>query len=677
MRVPSGNLQPGRDPDDGAYEALRRQMVDEQVRARGVRSERVLAAMRSIPRERFLPAALREFAYEDSPLPIAGGQTISQPYIVAFMAEALNLTGSEKVLEIGAGSGYAAAVLGRLAKEVLTIEYVAELAAGAEAVLADLGVDNVRVRHGDGSRGWPDEAPFDAIVVAAGAPAVPESLKAQLAVGGRLVVPVGPNQRVQELVRVTRVAQDRWVSEDLADVRFVPLVGAEGWQPGPEVRRPLRRKVTDTDARLRDRIADGSEPFQSVESADIGPLLDRIGNARIVLIGEATHGTSEFYRFRNRITAELVASKRFRCVAIEGDWPDAARIDHYVRHLDYPPSEWVAFARFPTWMWRNEEVREFVDWLRVHNSNLAADERTAFHGLDLYSLYSSIRSVLEYLDRVDPETAALARRRYGCLTPWQSDPATYGFAALSGRYRSCEADVVRMVGDIAARHREYAEHDGERFLDAVQNARLVANAEQYYRTMYYGSRASWNLRDRYMFETLQTLRQHYWPDNKIVVWAHNSHVGDASATEMASRGEINIGSLARATFGTEVYAIGFGTDNGTVAAASDWDGPMEIKSLRPAAPDSYEKLFHDTTLPGLTLGLSHADRQLRQELGRPRLQRAIGVIYRPESEMASHYFEADLPRQFDEYVWIDRTMAVTPIATAELEGVPDTYPFGV
>ena len=658
--------------------ARRHQMVEQQVVARGVRSEKVLEAMRTVPREAFLPEELREFAYEDSPLPIAAGQTISQPYIVAFMAEALNLQGGERVLEIGAGSGYAAAVLAQIAGKVFTIERVQDLAHAARRTLAELGYHNVQVRHGDGTLGWPEEMPFDAIVVAAGGPEVPESLKEQLKIGGRLVIPVGGDQRFQELVRVTRVADNQFELEDLADVRFVPLIGDQGWTEDGRVAKPKRHRIVEQgDRRLRDLIVDGCEPFNSIETANIDSLLQRIGNARVVLIGEATHGTSEFYRLRNRITAALIEQKHFRAVAIEGDWPDAARIDHYVRHYDCAPSEWTAFARFPTWMWRNEEVREFVDWLHVHNSNRRAEERTAFHGLDLYSMYSSIRAILRYLDEVDPEAAALARQRYGCLTPWQSDPATYGRAALAGAYRSCEEDVVRMLSDIAARHREYAEHDGERFLDAVQNARLIANAELYYRTMYYGSRSSWNLRDMYMFETLQNLRQHYWPDNKIVVWAHNSHVGDASATEMASRGEFNIGSLCRSELGQDVYSIGFGTDNGTVAAASDWDGPMEVKKLNPATDRSYERLFHETTLPGFMMELRDAPAPLREGLEEPRLQRAVGVIYRPETELASHYFEAVLPRQFDEYIWVDTTHAVTPIDTAELEGMPDTYPFGV
>jgi len=653
-------------------------MVRYQIAARGVRSEPVLEAMRTVPREEFLPENLREFAYDDSPLPIAAGQTISQPYIVAFMVEALNLRGGERVLEIGAGSGYAAAILAQIAARVYSIERIAELAKGAASTLVRLGYDNVEIRHADGTRGWPEEAPFDAIVVAAGGPEVPESLKQQMKIGGRLIIPVGRTPEIQELVRVTRVSDDEFETEDLADVRFVPLLGEEGWAPDTQPARARRRPaVADRDATLRDAIADGCEPFNSVKSANLEPLLDRIGDARIVLIGEATHGTSEFYRMRNRITTELIRKKGFRFVSIEGDWPDAARIDHYVRHFEYPPSEWIAFARFPTWMWRNNEVREFVDWLRTHNHGLSPKHRVAFHGLDLYSLYSSIRAVLQYLDEVDPATADIARERYGCLTPWQTDPATYGRAALTGSYQSCEDDVVHMLTAISQKHREYAAHDGERFLDVMQNARVVANAERYYRVMYYGSRASWNLRDTYMFETLQTLIEHHHPDNKAVVWAHNSHVGDAVATEMSARGEINIGHLCRRNFGDSVYNIGFGTNNGKVAAASDWDGPMEVKSIVPAMRNSYERLFHETTLPGFLLPLRHASDALRNGLMEPRMQRAIGVIYRPETEFASHYFQAVLPQQFDEYIWLDTTHAVTPIKTAELEGMPDTYPFGL
>ena len=423
--------------------------------------------------------------------------------------------------------------------------------------------------------------------------------------------------------------------------------------------------------------ADAAEPFGAIDTVDLSPLLERIGDARIVLLGEATHGTSEFYRMRERISRELIIKKGFRFIAIEGDWPDAARIDNYVRHLEYPPSEWRAFARFPTWMWRNNEVRDFIDWLRGHNAS-TKHKGVAFHGLDLYSLHVSIRSVLNYLDQVDPSAAAVARKRYGCLTPWQGDPATYGHAALTGSYRSCEQPVVHALRDLLEKRLAYAEHDGERFFDAVQNARLVANAERYYRIMYYGSRASWNLRDEHMFTTLKNLLAYYGTASKAIVWAHNSHVGDAAATEMASRGEYNIGHLCRQEFGDSAYLVGFGTNSGTVAAASDWDGLMEIKKVQPALPKSYEQLCHATGHAHFMLALrKHVNLTGAQGLGKPKLERAIGVIYRPETERASHYFQAILPRQFDEYIWFDQTRAVTPFDTAELTGLPDTYPFGV
>ncbi|MGB9143254.1 MAG: protein-L-isoaspartate(D-aspartate) O-methyltransferase [Aestuariivirga sp.] len=660
---------------------LRRSMVERQVASRGVRSPLVLDAMRSVPREAFLPQSLQEVAYDDSPLPIDANQTISQPYIVAFMIEALNLDGGETVLEIGTGSGYAASVLSRIAGQVYTVERIAQLAEKAATVLADLNYNNVLVRHGDGTRGWPEFAPYDAIIVAAGGPAVPDSLKQQLKMGGRLVIPVGPDQRTQELMRVTRLSKDDFTTEDIADVRFVPLIGKEGWQPQENEtgaswpsREALRKPANSPEK----TVAAACHPFQSIESADLTSLLYRIGDARVVLLGESSHGTSEFYRMRERITQELIARKGFTFVAIEGDWPDAARIDHYVRHFDYRSSEWTAFARFPRWMWRNNEVRDFVDWLRKDNADKPMQRRTAFYGLDLYSLYTSIGEVLRYLDRIDPETAGLARHRYGCLTPWQNDPAAYGHAALTGTYRSCEKDVVEMLKDILAKQNLYIAEDGEKYLDTVRNARLVTNAEHYYRIMYYGSRASWNLRDRHMFETLQALLDFHGPESKAVIWAHNSHVGNAAATEMSAQGETNIGELCQKEFGDRSYAIGFGTHGGRVAAASNWGGPMEIKAVQPSHRNSYERLFHDTGVPRFMLPMrAELPNDARAVLMKPRLERAIGVIYRPDTELASHYFQAVLPKQFDEFIWFDETSAVSPFETLELAGLPDTYPFGL
>lgn len=655
------------------FAKLRGDMVNRQIAGRGVRSHLVLEAMRSVPREAFLPLNQGEFAYEDAPLPITEGQTISQPYIVALMTEALALQGGDKVLEIGTGSGYAAAVLSRIASSVYTVERIDQLATRAAATLAALGYHNVHVLHADGTLGWPDHAPYDAIVVAAGGPTVPQALKAQLRIGGRLVIPVGPDRQLQELVRVTRISANEYKTEDIADVRFVPLVGEQGW--GPQGRAAPTVK---TSAGAAAAIAAACEKFDSIDSANLEPLMRRIGDARVVLLGESSHGTSEFYRMRERISRELIKHKGFSFIAIEGDWPDAARIDHYVRHVQYRPSEWTAFARFPVWMWRNREVREFVDWLRTRNATREAGQRVAFHGLDLYSLYNSIHAILNYLDDIDPGAAQVARQRYGCLTPWQSAPAAYGQAALTGSYQTCEHQVVAMLRDLMKKHLAYAAHDGERFLDAVQNARLVANAERYYRTMYYGSRAAWNLRDSHMFETLKTLLDFHGPGSKAIVWAHNSHVGDSEATEMSLRGEHNIGHLCRQAFGAAAYLVGFGTHSGTVAAASNWDDPMEVKTVRPALPGSYEQLCHDSGVARFLLPLREPHTpELAAALMKPQLERAIGVIYRPETERQSHYFQAVLPRQFDEYIWFDETEAVTPLHSAEIAGFPDTYPFGL
>jgi protein-L-isoaspartate(D-aspartate) O-methyltransferase len=638
--------------------------------------------MRRVPREAFVPETLQEFAYQDTPLPIEHQQTISQPYIVALMIEALDLQSGARVLEVGTGSGYAAAVLAELAAEVYTIERYSELADLARERLRRAGYGNVQVMHGDGTRGWAEHAPYDAIVVAAGGPDAPRSLLDQLAPGGRLVIPVGPTQHTQELIRITRKRDGGYHSERLTQVRFVPLVGEEGWnerERAPQARPSPPAELPDHIRQVAEPIlfsgqlrwAGASEPSSSLES-----LLGRIGDARVVCIGEATHGTSEFYRMRERITRALIEQKGFDIVAVEADWPDAARIDHHVRDLRTPPGEWRAFSRFPTWMWRNQEVREFVDWLRAYNGDRAEGERVGFYGLDLYSMYTSIHEVLRYLDAEDPESARVARARYGCLTPWESDPATYGRAVLSGHYRDCEVEVVAILSDLLTKRMGQDMNDGERFMQAVQNARLVVNAERYYRVMYYGSRQSWNLRDSHMFETLKMLLAFRAPGSRAVVWEHNSHVGDARATAMAARGEHNVGQLVRQQFGQDAYLIGFGTHSGTVAAASDWDSPMEVMTVRPSHERSYERQCHDSGVAAFCLPMRPRN-TLRERLLAPRLERAIGVIYRPETELASHYFDAVLPRQFDEYIWFDTTRAVTPLDSALLQDVPDTYPFGL
>lgn len=669
------------------FDSQRSRMVDVHLAKRGIKDAKILAAFRSVPREAFVPEELEEFAYNDAPLPIGDGQTISQPYIVALTIEALRLRGGERVLEVGAGSGYAAAILGKIAKEVYTIDRLESLATAARARLERLGYTNVHVLCGDGTLGWKEQAPYDAIAVAAGGPKVPQALLDQLAIGGRLVIPVGADESSQVLVRVTREAETKFREEALLDVKFVPLIGEQGWADGSPpaaeeppthlLRAPTKPRRTAAVAEL---VREEAETIDDIDHGSVDALIERIGDARVVLIGEATHGTSEFYRMRARITRELIARRGFSFVAVEADWPDAARIDDYVLGGQRRSSlEFTPFERFPSWMWRNEEVHDFVGWLRAYNIDHPS-RGVGFHGLDLYSLFTSIAAVLAYLDEVDPDAARVARHRYGALTPWQKDPAAYGQAVLVGRYRSSEPAVVAMLREMLERRVDYARKDGDRFFDAAQNARLVANAERYYRAMYYSSNASWNLRDQHMFDTLQSLLAFYGAGAKGIVWEHNSHVGNALATEMGARGEHNVGQLCRAQFGRGAYIIGFGTDRGTVAAAPNWDEPMERMVVRPAHPESYERVFHDAGLPAFMLHLREPARQaVREELEAPRLERAIGVVYRPDTELLSHYFHATLPHQFDEYVWFDETRAVRPLATKVRShaDLPDTYPFGV
>jgi protein-L-isoaspartate(D-aspartate) O-methyltransferase len=660
------------------FARLRADMVDRQVAGRGVRNRKVLDAMRAVPREEFVPEALREFAYEDAPLLVAKGQAMAQPSVAAVMIEALQIERGEKVLEIGTGCGYTTALVARLAGMVYTVEPDDHLAVTAAATLTLHGCHNVHVLHSDAAQGWPEHAPFDAILVNGAVTQVPQALKQQLRVGGRLVMPMGHAPEVLELVRVTRLSEHEFRVEDIADVRFAPLQGPAA---EAEVHAGMRwsragAPSAEPDEALARGIASACEKFATPSSANLEALLQRIGDARVVLLGEATHGSSEFYRMRERISRDLIERMGFSFVAIEGDWPDAARIDHHVRHAPAPAPDWTAFARFPAWMWRNHEMRAFVDWLRNHNAR--ARRKVAFHGLDLYSLHTSIRAVLAYLEDIDPACARVARQRYACLTPWQSDPATYGRAVLSDRYRACEQEVVATLTKLLEKRSHYVAKDGERFLDAMQNARLVANAERYYRTMYYGSRAAWNLRDGHMFETLRQLLDFHGPGSKGIVWAHNAHIGDSAATEMALRGEHNLGHLCRREFRQAACLIGFGTNSGTVAAADDWDAPVQLQHVREAITGSYERLCHQTGVARFVLPLrGPAPAALVEALSTPRLERAIGVIYRPETERQSHYFEAVLPQQFDEYIWFDQTTAVKPLSTEEIEGFPDTYPFGL
>jgi erythromycin esterase-like protein len=419
---------------------------------------------------------------------------------------------------------------------------------------------------------------------------------------------------------------------------------------------------------------------------DFAPLLDRVGDARYVLLGEASHGTHEFYRIRAEITKRLILEQGFHAVAVEADWPDAYRVNRYVRGR--PGAEEASealggFLRFPQWMWRNADVLDFVGWLRAHNDTRTDIDKVGFYGLDLYSLRASMAAVLSYLRLVDPAAARRAERRYACFDQFGEDPQAYGYAAAAGLSPTCEAQVIEQLVELLARVPDYVKRDGRLAPDALffaaQNAKVVTSAERYYREMFRGRVSSWNLRDRHMAETLEALstflegqRAHA----KVVVWAHNSHLGDARATEMGRRGELNLGQLVRERVRREAVLVGFTTYAGTVTAASDWDSHVERKRVRPALRGSYEALFHDTTLGNFYLDLGG---QAAKTLEIPRLERAIGVVYRPETERQSHYFEASLARQFDAVLHYDDTRAVEPLERTPVwergeAEVPETYP---
>ena len=422
---------------------------------------------------------------------------------------------------------------------------------------------------------------------------------------------------------------------------------------------------------------------------DYDPLIGRIGEARFALLGEASHGTHEFYCERAEITKRLIAEKNFTAVAVEADWPDAYRLNRYVRGAsdDVDAVEALAdFRRFPTWMWRNTVVVEFIEWLRAHNDALSPGaEKVGFYGLDLYSLHASMKAVLQYLEKVDPEAAARARERYSCFDHVGEDTQAYGLMTRLNLSKSCEEEVVGQLLELQRRAADHMRRDGRLDDDlfyAEQNARLVKNAEAYYRSVFLEEVSSWNLRDRHMAETLDALVAHLGRKGnraKIAVWEHNSHLGDARATEMGQRGELNVGQLTRERYGSEAVLVGFTTHHGTVTAASDWGKPAERKRVRPALAGSYEALFHAAQRDRFLLILNDGDTMV-QQLSVPRLERAIGVIYRPDTERQSHYFRARLPSQFDAVLHFDETSAVKPLeSTEEWETgeLPETFPFAV
>lgn len=416
-------------------------------------------------------------------------------------------------------------------------------------------------------------------------------------------------------------------------------------------------------------------------------LIEKIGDAQIVLLGEASHGTHEFYAIRAQISKELIEKKGFTAIAIEGDWPDAYKVHRFIQQEDISQtaiSALAEFKRFPSWMWRNKDVVELVAWLKSYNSAIKNTRPlVGFYGIDLYSLHRSMQAVISYLDGQDPDAAEWARRRYACFDKFGADPQAYGYLVGHHFAQSCQKEVLAQLQEFQKHTFEAVHADGfvaqDELFYAEQNALIVKNAEHYYRSVFEANDSgSWNIRDTHMMETVQALVGHLEKQNtpaKIILWAHNSHVGDARATEMARDGQLNVGQLIRQKYHTDAAIVGFTTYHGTVSAASSWGGQVERKQVRPALKDSCEALFHATGLDEFWLDLKMHGESLRE----PRLQRAIGVIYQPRTERQSHYFYTSLPDQFDIVIHIDRTQAVEPLEkTSEWEEgeFPETYPSG-
>lgn len=453
-------------------------------------------------------------------------------------------------------------------------------------------------------------------------------------------------------------------------------------------------KMSDLQALFRSAI----RPLPPIKDPSFSPNFDSYASNRLILLGDGSHGTSEFYSARAEITKRLITTHGYTVIALEADWPDAEALDRYVRQRPGPKAkisaghsdrteEGEAFQRFPTWMWRNAEMQELVEWVRNWNSGREMKDRVGFYGMDLYSLGASMKAIIGYLEHVDPAMAKEARRRYGCLEPYAAEPQEYGLDALRGM-KDCEGKVVGMLRDLLGKRLEYAERpgNGEEFHSSEQNAYVVRDAERYYKAMYYSSAGSWTLRDSHMVDTLKRLMRHKPAGSKAVVWAHNSHCGDARHTAMGiRRKELNIGQLCRETFGEEnVALLGCGTHAGTVAAAAGWGDDMQVMSIKPSMRESWERVAHDTGVESFLLDLRQdkMPREVRDTLAEEyrRLQRFIGVIYRPDTERVSHYSAADLVNQFDGYIWFDTTHAVKPLETVQPKtplGKEETYPFGL
>jgi protein-L-isoaspartate(D-aspartate) O-methyltransferase len=639
--------------------------IQTQLKDKGIKNQLLLEAFENIPTTFFLSKELYPYTFANTTIEDELIKVEPRIFAVAKMLENLKIKKGDKILAIGLDSVYVMAILSRICKEVYTVEANEAYAEWALEVLKNINITNVFIAVGDQNEGWKENAPFDAILITSEFEEVSKQLKKQLKIGGRLLVPIGPDWAHIIFEIIERISEKDYNVKKLKDNFFIP---------NPKMLPEISSKDF-SEKEIVDEIKTKAITFSSIKEYPIDKLLERIGDAQVVLLGEASHGTSEFYLTRQEITKALIEKKGFNFVCAEADWSDAEQINSYVKNQE-TQKDWAPFMRFPQWMWKNKEVLSFVEWLKEYNA--PNKNKTGFYGLDLYGLENSIELVISYLENTDADLANLAKSRYSCITPYMTDPAVYGKLVLSKQLESCEKEVLKMLVDLL-KNKNKLNHSPE-YLYAYQNANVVVDAERYYKAMYYGSSESWNLRDFHMFYTLKSLLSYFGSTAKAVVWAHNSHIGNALATEMYSRGEINIGHLCKEHFGDKSYHIGFGTHTGTVAAANNWGDAMNVLKVNKSLPKSYENLCHKTQLNSFTLPLREkfSGQKLRELLSAPKLERAIGVIYRPETERQSHYFQAVLPSQFDEYIFYDESQAVTPITQSNVRPkLLETHPFGI
>ncbi len=636
-----------------------------QLKNKGIKSPLLLKAFQDIPTAFFL--SKEQYPYDYSQMDIEDKFEKIEPrvIVVAKMLEQLKIEERKKILAIGVDSVYILVILSKIYEKVFIVDANEIYAKWALEVLKNENITNVFIISGNEKLGWKEKAPFDAILIVSEFEEVPHNLKEQLKVGGKLLAPIGPDWAHIIFEIIQRVSETEYNEEKSRDNFFIPnpkLLPEIGSKDFPE-------------KEIVDEIKVKAIAFNNIKEYPIDGLLDRIGDAQVVLLGEASHGTSEFYLTRQEITKALIEKKGFNFVCAEADWSDAEQINSYVRK-QYTEKDWMPFTRFPQWMWKNKEVLNFVEWLQEYNT--LHQNKAGFYGLDLYGLENSIELVINYLENIDVDLANLAKTRYACITPFMSDPAIYGKMVVSKQLESCEKEILKMLVDLL-KNKNKLNHSPEYFY-AYQNANVVVDAELYYKTMYYGSAESWNLRDFHMFHTLKSLLSYFGSDSKAIIWAHNSHIGNALATEMYSRGEINIGHLCKEHFGDKSYNIGFGTHTGTVAAANNWGGKMEVMHVNNSLVNSYENLCHQSKIANFTLPLreKYSGKKLRELLSTPKLERAIGVMYRPQTERMSHYFHAVLPSQFDEYIWYNESKAVTPISGKSVHPkLLEKHPFGL